>query len=76
MRDIKLVVKSKSQYKKTVAELDSLGAKGFLIQGYKDAPNWGIRVWSDGRYTDGNAEGTHTKRKKFIQDVKTMLGKE
>lgn len=76
MRDIKLVVKSEAQYTKTIAELDSLGVKGFLVVGYTDAPTYGIRVWSDGTYTDGISEGTHTKRKKFIQDVKTMLGKE
>lgn len=76
MPSIKLVVKSESQYNKTVAELDSLGARGFFKSGYRDKPNWGICVWSDGTYTDGIKEGTHTQRKKFIQDVKTMLGKE
>lgn len=76
MHNIKLVVKSEAQYTKTIAELDSLGVKGFLVVGYTDAPNYGIRVWVDGTYTDGVSDGTHTERKKFIQDVKSMLGKE
>lgn len=80
MRNIKLIVKSEAQYTKTIAELDSLGVKGFLVVGYTDAPAYGIRVWSDNTYTDGTSssisEGIHTKRKQFIQDVKAMLGKE
>ena len=80
MRNIKLVVKSEAQYTKTIAELDSLGVKGFLVFGYTDAPTYGIRVWSDNTYTDGTSSSisgdTYTKRKKFIQDVKIMLGKE
>ena len=82
---IKLFVKSKKQYQRTCASLNSLGLRSFLLGGYQCNKDYGITVFLETgtvlRYTDGcgsadkyKPEYVHTKRKEFIAVVKRVLG--
>ena len=82
---IKLFVKSKKQYKRTCASLNSLGIRGFLLSGYRCNKDCDVTVFleqgTESRYTDGcgsadkyKPEYVHTKRKEFIEVVKRVLG--
>ena len=81
---IKLFVKSENQYNRTLASLDALGLRSFLLSGYRTVDNFGITLFLEGdtvsRYTDGAApsvdyspNNVYTKRKEFIAEVKKYL---